>query len=315
MLSRFVRIARWAFFPAVLLACTAAAETKNGFNLEQALIPADQIHRGGPPRDGIPSLEYPEFIPATEAGYLRAADRVLGIAVNGWARAYPVRILNFHEIVNDVVAGQRVVITYCPLCLSGMAFRPAVDGRELEFGVSGLLYNSDVLLYDRQTESLWSQISRTAISGPLKGQQLDVLPLAHTTWRDWQERHPDTLVLSMNTGHLRDYRSDPYRDYRTGGQLYFPVSAESRKYSRKSMTLGLEIDGEFKAYPFAELKKSPPSFIDTFQGRTFEVRYDDKNKSATIIAENGEELPTLIAYWFAWFAFHPETEIFEASRE
>jgi uncharacterized protein DUF3179 len=296
----------------LLLAPAAVAESKNGFVLDDALVPAEEILEGGPGRDGIRSLDYPDFIAAADANYLKSKDRVLGIELNGIARAYPLRILNYHEIVNDTFGGKALVVTYCPLCNSGIAFDARVGGTRLEFGVSGLLYNSDVLLYDRQSGSLWSQIDKTAISGAMKGTRLVALPLTHTTWRDWLARHPDTEVLTNETGFRRDYGSDPYLGYRRTGSLMFPVAGRNPEYRNKSLVLGLEIDGRFKAYPFGELRKSPELFADQFQGQEFEVRFDKKNDAASIVNANGDELPVLIAYWFAWYAFHPESEIYAA---
>jgi len=295
-----------------MASAASLADSKNGFELDHALVPAEEILHGGPARDGIRSLDYPAFVAADDAGFLKSRDRVLGIELNGVARAYPIRILNYHEIVNDAFGGHAVVVTYCPLCISGIAFDAKIGGTRLEFGVSGLLYNSDVLLYDRQTGSLWSQIEKTAITGSMKGTRLNSFPMTHTTWRDWIARNPDTEVLSDQTGFRVDYKTDPYLEYSRAGKLMFPVSEENSKYRRKSLVLGLEIDGQFKAYPFSELNKSPKVFVDEFQGREFEVRYDKRNKTASISDENGRELPSLISYWFAWFAFHPETEVYEA---
>lgn len=165
----------------------AGASLLNGFDLQGALVPAEAILPGGPPRDGIPAIDRPRFVDAARSG-LAPKDRVLGLRLGREARAYPVRILNWHESVNDRVDGRPVAVTYCPLCGSGVAFDARVAGQEASFGVSGLLYNSDVLLYDRGTQSLWSQIMGRAISGPLKGTPLVSLPLTHTSWTDWRER-------------------------------------------------------------------------------------------------------------------------------
>ncbi|MCK5440086.1 MAG: DUF3179 domain-containing protein, partial [Gemmatimonadetes bacterium] len=156
---------------------------------------------GGPPRDGIPALMSPAFELAGEVEWLRPQDRLLALERDGEAKAYPLRILNWHEIVNDDVGGEPIVVTYCPLCGTGMAFDPHVGDQRLDFGVSGLLYNSDVLMYDRQTESLWSQIEREAVTGTLRGERLELKPLIHTTWAHWREQHPNGLVLSRDTGH------------------------------------------------------------------------------------------------------------------
>lgn len=296
----------------LFVAFSAVAESKNGFVLNGASIPIKEILRGGPGRDGIPSLDKPAFVPADKAKFLRPDDRVLGVALNDVKRAYPIRILNYHEIVNDRLGGRPIVITYCPLCGSGMAFDSIINGKRLEFGVSGLLYNSDVLLYDRQSKSLWSQIMSTAVTGNMKGTRLKSIPIAHTTWRDWQSRHPDTEVLSTKTRFRRNYEVDPYPNYGRSGRLYFPVAEENSQYQRKSIVMGLEIDGRFKAYPFEELEKGPPQFKDEYQGQQFEVYYDGRNQTARILDADGNELPTLMSFWFAWYAFHPDTEIYTA---
>lgn len=294
-----------------LLLSTASAESLNGFRLDSALIPVDAIKRGGPPRDGIPSLDDPVFVAAEAANYLKERDRVLGISINGAARAYPIRILNYHEIVNDVIGGTAVVITYCPLCGSGAAFEAAIDGRSYEFGVSGLLFNSDVLMYDRETDSLWSQLMFQAVTGPMMGTRLQQLPMSHTSWQEWVRRYPKTRVLSNKTGYSRNYRVDPYPNYGNDGRLYFPVSHSSNKYGRKEVVMGLEIDGKFKAYPFKELEKGASRFDDEFAGAQFRVEFDRANETARVIKADGSEIPTIMAFWFAWYAFHPETEIYE----
>jgi len=300
-------------FVTVCLPLAAFAATKNGFPLDDSLIPAKEIRSGGPPKDGIPALADPAFVSAVDAAFLRDKDRVLGLSYNGVVRAYPIRILNYHEIVNDVLNGEGVVISYCPLCGSGMAFSTDFHGTRLVFGVSGLLYNSDVLMYDRNTQSLWSQLMSQAISGPLKGERLDALSISHTTWEEWKSRNPDTQVLSPKTGFSRNYRVDPYPNYGRSGRLYFPVNHSNKRYKRKMLAMGLEIDGQFKVYPFDELEKGPSHFVDGFQDTAFEVLFDGEHQTARIVDTDGTEIPTTIAFWFAWYAFHPESEIFTAN--
>ena len=182
------------------------AQTLNGFDLSNRLIPLSEIHRGGPPRDGIPALTDPEFVSAQDAHGLHADDRVLGVHRNGVAKAYPLGIMNYHEVVNDLFGNEPIAVTYCPLCFTGIAFRAGEpDGSRRLFGVSGLLYNSDVLLYDQQTESLWSRIAAQAITGPRRGETLETIPAANTTWGVWRAEHPESLVLSRNTQHARNY--------------------------------------------------------------------------------------------------------------
>ena len=298
-----------------LIVATGVVAADNAFDLRESLIPADEIHAGGPPRDGIPALTDPEFVLAAQADYLAPDDRVLGLKLDGEARAYPIAILNWHEIVNDRIGGRAVAVTYCPLCGTGIAFDALHEGRRLDFGVSGLLYNSDVLLYDRQTESLWSQIKKQAVTGPMKGRRLSALPMTDTTWRAWREAHPKTLVLSTDTGHSRDYSRNPYGGYARERGLYFPVSASSKRYHPKERVLGLEIDGTFKAYPFAELSKQGGGEVrDRVNGRDLLVSFDPINESATAYDAKGYQLPAITGCWFAWYAFHPQTEIFTATR-
>ncbi len=225
-------LCRRLFACALMLAlCAGAAPTQsrsvdpaayNGFDVSNSSVPASAIQRGGPPRDGIPSIDSPNFVLAKDAR-LRDDDRILGVAIEGIARAYPVKVLNWHEVVNDRFGGRGVVVTYCPLCGTGMAFEAQVGAQAASFGVSGLLYNSDVLLYDRGTLSLWSQILQTAVAGPLKGTRLRTVALTHTSWADWRSRHPGTQVLSTQTGFARDYERDPYAGYDSVPRLMFDV--------------------------------------------------------------------------------------------
>ncbi|MCP4406854.1 MAG: DUF3179 domain-containing protein [Gammaproteobacteria bacterium] len=288
----------------------AAAPTKNGFDLADALIATEEVLPGGPPRDGIPAIDHPRFDSAAATNFLRGENRVLGVVRNGVKKAYPISIMNWHEIVNDRFGNEAVAITYCPLCGTGMAFLAQTAGSPLSFGVSGLLYNSDMLLYDRQTQSLWSQITAQAISGKHKGHRLAAIPVTHTTWSDWRQRHPDTLVLSQDTGFSRDYHRSPYAGYETSRELFFTVKFRAQGYHPKERILGLEVDGRHKAYPFAELSKTTGTVRDRVAGKDIEIRYDAQHQTAAAVDETGRELVTVIAYWFAWYGFHPETGIY-----
>jgi len=311
---------RWSFFPGcgrILLAVISlmvsvanSATVLNGFDIKGSLIPESEIQHGGPPRDGIPAISNPKHIPSSEAGWLESDDRVIGIEIDGQRRAYPIRILDHHEIVNDRIGDQAFAITYCPLCGTGVAFDAMVAGEVREFGVSGLLYNSDVLLYDRQTESLWSQIQSKAVSGPLKGKRLTRIPIQHTTWEAWLGRG-DSLVLSRDTGYRRDYSRSPYGSYASDADLYFPVNARSARYHPKERVLGIEIGARFKAYPFAELARVESPWKDSFAGQDLVVMFDAETRSGEIRDASGKPLPSINAFWFAWYAFHPETEVFD----
>ena len=285
-----------------------------GFDLSNLAIPLEFIKDGGPPRDGIPSIDKPEFLKAADASFLDDDDRVLAVYFNGQAKAFPVRILNFHEIVNDDIGGHPVVITFCPLCSSGLAFDANIDGERKTFGVSGLLYNSDVLLYDRETETLWSQILSQGVAGPLVGRKLEVLQTYNTSWQDWKKQYPSTLVLSTNTGYDRDYSRDPYPEYYTSEKVWFPVANTDDAMHPKTKVLGLEVNGKFKAYPFPELKKTKEAVPDELNGMEFLVHYNKKEESAIITDSNNNVIPSTTLFWFAWAAFHPDTHIYNFKK-
>jgi len=279
-------------------------------------IPLNEIISGGPSKDGIPAIDRPRFVPAAKASrtFLEDEDRIIGLVVNGKKKAYPIKILNWHEIVNDSIGGRHVVITFCPLCGTGMVFDSNAAGRQLNFGVSGLLYQSDVLLYDRQTESLWSQIKQEAVTGKLIGTRLQLLPSTQTTWGAWKKKHPNTFVLSTQTGYSRDYERDPYEDYYTSRDVMFPVGKLNPRYHPKEQVLGVELDGLTKAYPFSELARVKSPFKDKLGKKTVYVAYDSKSRTATIKDASGKELPSVVAFWFAWHVFHKDTQVYSALK-
>ena len=296
---------------------SAYATTRNGFDLEGATIDPDEIKSGGPPRDGIPAINEPVFIAAEKARFIDGDDRVMGVVINGHPRAYPIAILNWHELVNDRIDEQHFTVSYCPLCGTGMVFATNVQDVALVFGVSGLLYNSDMLLYDRNTLSLWSQILGEAISGPLVGTSLPQLPARHTSWRQWQSEHPETKVLSRDTGFRRDYGRSPYRGYEKSRRLYFEVANNAPDtYHRKALVMGVSVDGTHKAYPFEELARNGEArFIDTVNGQRLEIHWDEASRSAWAVSRDGDDYPTTTGFWFAWYAFFPETQVYTAEQD
>jgi len=309
---------RWAFFlevgaVVVLAAWLGPGKTPARFDLTRHSVPLDRIVEGGPGKDGIPAILHPRFVGAADTAFLQDEDRVLGLSSAGEAKAYPVKILNWHEIVNDSVAGKPIVVTYCPLCGTGIAFEATVQGRPHTFGVSGLLYQSDLLMYDHQTESLWSQIGMQAVAGPLTGERLAPIFLEHTTWREWRVTHPTTVVLSTRTGSFRDYDRDPYLAYGDRPDLMFDTDHSDSRYHPKEWVIGVDLDGVSKAYPFAELQNTPSPIADQVAGRRITVRFNLDARSASIADENGTPLPSVTAFWFAWFAFHPKTLVFNAA--
>lgn len=286
----------------------------NDFDISNITIPTDEVHKGGPAKDGIPAIDHPKFISADQAHFLSDNDEVLAISINGVAKAYPIRILNYHEVVNDTFKEQSIIITFCPLCGSGVAFSGNIDGIDFTFGVSGLLYNSDVLLYDRQTESLWSQLLGKAVSGSSVGKEIKLVAIEHTSWADWKFRYPNTLILDINTGFNRDYNRLPYAGYENNEQLYFPVNNQNVILANKEKVLGVTINGIQKAYPFKILKEGDKEIEDTVNKKKVVISYNKESDSATIKDENGNLLPATTLFWFAWVAFHPDTLIYNQNR-
>jgi hypothetical protein len=229
------------------------------------IVQLDQIVSGGPPPDGIPSIDNPKFVTVQEAGtFISDSDLVLGVNVNGDVRAYPLSILVWHEIVNDKVGGIPVAVTYCPLCFTNQVFNRTLtnDGQGtivLQFGTSGKLYNSNLVMYDRTSKSLWSQALGQGIIGKYSGQKLQRIPFDISYWRDWKQLYPNSKILSKDTGFGRPYGADPYGyDYYTSNQLYFPVSNYDDRLELKEKVIGLEYNvvgrGQYKAYKLQQIE-------------------------------------------------------------
>lgn len=185
-------------------------------------------------------------------------------------------------------------------------------GEELSFGVSGLLYKANVLMYDHQTESLWSQVKRTAVAGPRTGAKLKVLPSSVTTWEKWVKRHPETRVLSFETGYARDYSRDPYESYRGSGWERFLSGFIGRPLGDKDVrfVVGVQEGNLSRAYPLEELRKAG-SFTDTLGGKDIQVGYEGETDVVTVRSTSGEQIEHLVVYWFVWKEMHPEAELFE----
>jgi hypothetical protein len=280
-----------------------------GFDLSGHEIPVEDILSGGPPKDGIPALFAPRFVAAADASFLAPDDRVIGVAREGEAKAYPMRILNWHEVVNDTVGSKSIAVTYCPLTASAVVYDRTVGNETLSFGVSGRLYQSNVLFYDRQSESLWSQLGERAVTGPRAGTGLEALPATETTWKDWRRLHPHTLVLSPDTGHRRDYDRDPYAAYHASPRTMFPVRHEDARLPAKEKVLGLSVGKASKAYPLSRLSAAG-QVEDRIGAAAVRIDYDrEAEHAAVVVLPSGESLPAVLVYWFAWAAFHPDTQL------
>jgi len=224
---------------------------------KRSIVPLDQIVGGGPPPDGIPSIDNPKFISVQEAEeFLEDSDLIVSLNINGDIRAYPLQILVWHEIINDIVGKTPVAVTYCPLCFTNQVFnRTMNDGQILEFGTSGKLYNSNLVMYDRTTKSLWSQAMSQAIVGELAGVKLERIPFDVAYWRDWKQLYSDSKVLSRDTGSNRPYGVDPYGDYYTSKEVLFPVSKHDDRLGLKEIIIGFENGGQYKAYRLQDVER------------------------------------------------------------
>ena len=305
-------------------------------------IRLEEIVWGGVIKDGIPALVNPALLEAERADYLEPDELVFGVAINGDARAYPLRIMDWHEMFNDVIGGVPVALAYCTLCGSGILFDTRVEGRETPFvfGSSGFLYRSNKLMYDQQSHSLWNQFTGRPVVGPLTGSgiELKVLPTIITTWQDWRARHPATKVLSLETGFTRDYRPGrPYGTYFASPELMFPALVEDRSLAPKDYVFAIRGGEHQAAWPLtaftggavlneragvidvvlvgqAETRtvrayRSGGRLFAAAEGRLDRLEADGEAWQVTeeaLIGPDGTRLARLpghVAYWFAWSGF------------
>ena len=321
-----------------------------------------EIEWGGVAPDGIPPLEFPPNIPADEAEYLESHERVFGVSINGEHRAYPLRIMNPHEMANDVLGGEPISLAYCTLCGAGIAYHGEFDGMETTFGTSGFLYRSNKIMYDRETLSLWNQETGQPVIGELadSGIQLNFFPTLLTTWGEWTDEHPDTTVLALDTGVSQPGRYFPednpnatyYEYFNTPGTM-FPVWIRDDSLEAKDVVLGVNIGEATKAYPVSVLQVE--RVVNDTLGETNVVVLGSEISQAAKAYERGDQefsrvegdastgvpmklvdkngqvwdvteealvnvsdssqtlprIPTHSSFWFGWYAFYPETELYE----
>jgi hypothetical protein len=275
------------------------------FNTSDLQVEPGQLRSGGPPKDGIPSLTNPKTVAVGEADLLDAGDRVVGVEIAGQARAYPLRLLNYHEIVNDRLGDTPIAVIYCPLCDSASVVDRRIQGETLEFGVSGLLMNSNVVFYDRTDQALWSQVGLKALSGPHAGQSLKHLPWQLTTFSAWQETHPDSRVVSLDTGYDRNYRRNPYAGYFNNDRLMFPVEPRDDRLPRKARVIGITFDGVTRAYPLNALAEAG-RIEDEIAGQRVVLTHKPEGAHVTVQPDEAKVIHT---FWFAFWAFHPDTQL------
>lgn len=310
-------------------------------------IRAEEIVFGGVKKDGIPALDNPKFVEGATASWMEDDDPVLGVTINGDSRAYPNRILAWHEMANDRFGGRAVSLSYCTLCGSAILYDGrASDGRTYTFGSSGLLYRSNKLMYDRQTNTLWSQLTGEPVMGLLarKGIRLQVLPVTVTTWGEWLALHPKTRVLSLDTGHRRDYGSGvAYRNYSASKETMFPVWKKAPPpLEAKEWVLVVSIDAVRKIYPVDDLassaivhdrvgerdiviaservyfsggrrfRREDRWLVDAGSGERFSLTEEALVSSSTTVRLL--RAPSYRAYWFGAYAFYPGTEVWQPEQ-
>jgi len=284
------------------------------FKLTQADsdVPFDSLMQACPARDCIPSIDEPVFIPAHEVEYLREDDLVLTLTHHGVTRSYPTRILDHHEIVNDMFGPDPVAITYCPLCGSGLAFDRRQNGQVLDFGVSALLHNSDLVMYDRQTESLWQQITGQAFAGKSRGSQLRALPLSMVTWGEWRQKYPDSEVLTVDGVQTDRYQKDAYADYAENERLYMPVSSTDARLHPKRVIYGIEV-GEHALAVDAKYLAGEGSWSKEYEGQKLLLSLQAGGEVEASL--DGKPITIHRMYWFAWYTFHPNTALIDGKAQ
>jgi len=275
------------------------------------IVDPSKILSGGPPKDGIPSIDDPKFVSVSEADqWIRDNELVLAVNYRGVKRVYPLQILVWHEIVNDTIAGDPILVTYCPLCGSGIAYLRELNGEAVEFGTTGRLYNSNLVMYDRKTDTWWTQIDGKAIVGELAGGELTEVSIDTVAWRDWKAVHPDSEVLNQDTGFSRPYGRDPYGSYYQDSFLMFPVENEDQRIHPKTVIFGIEVDGVYKAYREEDLIERG-TFEDSVAGVRIRVNRDSAGIVTFTDLDSDREIVKERGFWFAWYAFHPDTLVYE----
>lgn len=310
----------------------------------------EEITWGGALYDDIPPLDNPALIPAADAQYMLDSDLVFGVEINGDARAYPLRIMGWHEMFNEVIGGVPVALAYCTLCGAGILFESNVEGRDAPFifGSSGLLYRSNKLMFDRQTNSLWNQFTGEPVSGPLahSGLQLKIRPSTITSWVDWKAAHPDTRVLSLDTGHFRNYDSGVvYSAYFASPDLMFPTRTDQSRLLQKDHVYGIRVAGGAKAWPLTAFAAEPvindqvglSNVVLIGEAKTQTVRAYDRGEltfsgdASKLLGDGGQwritedaligpddqtlpRMPGHVSYWFAWDGYlGAESELYEVA--
>jgi hypothetical protein len=298
-------------------------------DFSKTLVPLDEFQSGGPPKDGIPSIDAPQFTRAEAVDWLDEREPVIVVEADGETRAYPIQVLTWHEIVNDRVGVTPVAVTFCPLCNTAIVFDRRLEGDVLDFGTTGKLRDSDLVMYDRQTESWWQQFSGEALVGELAGKELEQLGAQMVAWSDFRREHPSAKVLNRATGHFREYGANPYAGYDSvdSSPLFATRNEDDDRLPPKERVVYVEVGDDAFAVPFASLAKERTIEIETDEGM-IAVRWrpgvasalDDariaegRDVGAATVGLDGEPTPFSEPFWFAVAAFRPDIEIVDRSN-
>jgi Protein of unknown function (DUF3179) len=284
-------------------------------------VPLDEFQSGGPPKDGIPAIDEPHFTVARDVDWLENREPVIEVTAGGETRAYPIQILIWHEIANDEVGGVPIAVTFCPLCNTAIVFDRRVDGEVLSFGTTGKLRDSDLVMYDRQTESWWQQFGGEALVGELTGTELEQLPARIVAWCDFRRDHLSALVLDRETGFFREYGANPYAGYDSidSSPLFAVRNEDDDRLPPKERVVYVEVGSKAFAVPFSSLAKERTIEIQTDSGALV-VRWEGgvasaldkaaiatgRDVGATTVRLRGKAVPFSEPFWFAVAALRPD---------
>jgi hypothetical protein len=268
-------------------------------DFSKTLVDLNEIQSGGPPKDGIPPVDNPEFDSVAEANkWLDAREPVVVVSAGGQVKAYPLQILTWHEIVNDQVGDTPVSVTFCPLCNASIVFDRRSGGEVLDFGTTGNLRKSDLVMYDRQTESWWQQLTGQAIVGEKTGTVLERVPASIVAYQDFRDAYPAGPVLSRRTGHYRSYGNNPYRGYDSvEDQPFLFFDPVDKRLPPMERVLNVSIGGEHKLYPFSVFKSNP--VINDEVGGTPVVVFSRQGTLSVLdgsVIADSREIPSATAY-------------------
>jgi hypothetical protein len=295
-----------------------------GTDFSKSSVPLQEIQSGGPSKDGIPAIDEPRYLQVKDVDFLEDREPVIVVAGDDVTHAYPIQILMWHEIVNARLGDTLVAVTFCPLCNTAIVFDRRVGARSLDFGTTGKLRDSDLVMYDRQTESWWQQFSGEAVVGELTGVTLREIPARIVSWEEFQREHPEGLVLSRDTGFTRDYGLNPYSGYDRidSSPLFATRNADDDRLPPKERVVYVEVAESAYAVPFSSLATKRTIAIETQRG-TVVVRWRSgvasaldngvialgRDVGASSVLLEGEPIPFHEPFWFAVAAFRPDIEI------